>query len=47
VLVVRSDATVKARGAAAGPHAAMPGWKRDVECRLDALIVRTVPGVRM
>jgi hypothetical protein len=26
--------------------AAMPGWKRDVGCRLDALIVRTVPGVR-
>src|SRR6478672_10589251 len=25
--------------------AAMPGWKRDVGCRLDALIVRTVPGV--
>ena len=26
--------------------AAMPGWKRDVGSRLDALIVRTVPGVR-
>ena len=25
--------------------AAMPGWKRDVGGRLDALIVRTVPGV--
>jgi hypothetical protein len=25
--------------------AAMPGWKREVGCRLDALIVRTVPGV--
>ena len=25
---------------------AMPGWKRDVGHRLDALIVRTVPGVR-
>ncbi len=24
----------------------MPGWKRDVGCRLDALIVRTVAGVR-
>ena len=24
----------------------MPGWKRDVGRRLDALIVRTVPGVR-
>src|SRR5437899_2313593 len=24
--------------------AAMPGWKRDVGHRLDALIVRTVPG---
>jgi hypothetical protein len=27
-------------------RAAMPGWKRDVGRRLDALIVRTVPGVR-
>lgn len=27
--------------------AAMPGWKRDVGKRLDALIVRTIPGVRM
>ena len=27
--------------------AAMPGWKRDVGRRLDALIVRTVPGVRV
>ena len=26
--------------------AAMPGWKRHVGRRLDALIVRTVPGVR-
>ena len=26
--------------------AAMPGWKRDVGCYLDALVVRTVPGVR-
>ena len=26
--------------------AAMPGWKRDVGRRLDALIVRTLPGVR-
>jgi hypothetical protein len=26
--------------------AAMPGWKRDVARRLDALIERTVPGVR-
>jgi hypothetical protein len=26
--------------------AAMPGWKRNVGCRLDALIVRTVPEVR-
>jgi hypothetical protein len=26
--------------------AAMPGWKRAVGRRLDALIVRTVPGVR-
>ena len=26
--------------------AAMPGWKRDVGRQLDALIVRTVPGVR-
>ena len=26
--------------------AAMPGWKRDVGGRLDALIVRSVPGVR-
>jgi hypothetical protein len=25
--------------------AAMPGWKRDIGGRLDALIVRTVPGV--
>jgi hypothetical protein len=29
-----------------GYIAAMPGWKRDVARRLDALIVRTVPGVR-
>src|SRR5687768_10681124 len=26
--------------------AALPGWKRDAGKRLDALIVRTVPGVR-
>ena len=26
--------------------AAMPGWKRDIGRRLDALVVRTVPGVR-
>src|SRR5215472_14138365 len=26
--------------------AAMPGWKRDIGRRLDALIVRTFPGVR-
>jgi hypothetical protein len=26
--------------------AAMPGWKRNVGKRLDAIIVRTVPGVR-
>jgi hypothetical protein len=26
--------------------AAMPGWKRDVGRRIDAVIVRTVPGVR-
>ncbi len=26
--------------------AAMPGWKRDVGRRLDALVVRTVPNVR-
>jgi hypothetical protein len=26
--------------------AAMPGWKRDLGRRLDAIIVRTVPGVR-
>jgi hypothetical protein len=26
--------------------AAMPGWKRDVGRRIDALIVRAVPGVR-
>ena len=26
--------------------AAMPGWKRDIGRRVDALIVRTVPGVR-
>ena len=26
--------------------AAVPGWRRDVARRLDALIVRTVPGVR-
>ena len=26
--------------------ASVPGWKRDVARRLDALVVRTVPGVR-
>jgi hypothetical protein len=26
--------------------AAMPGWKRDVGRRLDAIVTRTVPGVR-
>ncbi len=26
--------------------AAMPGWKSDAGRRLDALIVRTVPGMR-
>ena len=26
--------------------AAMPGWKRDIGRRLDALVVRTVPGVQ-
>src|ERR1700716_1611734 len=26
--------------------AAMPGWKREVGARLDALIVNTIPGVR-
>ena len=26
--------------------AAMPGWKRDIGRRLDALITRTIPGVR-
>ena len=25
---------------------AMPGWKSDVGCRLDALVTRTVPNVR-
>ena len=38
-----------AKGTGDGPVqayiAAMPGWKRDVGRRLDALIVRTVPGV--
>src|SRR5829696_5270193 len=38
-----------AKGAGDGPVqeyiAAMPGWKREVGRRLDALIVRTVPGV--
>jgi hypothetical protein len=29
-----------------GYIAAMPGWKRDVGRRLDALVVRNVPGVR-
>lgn len=39
-----------AKGDGPGPVeayiAAMPGWKRDVGRRLDALIVRTVPAVR-
>ena len=35
-----SDAAVQAY------IAAMPGWKRDVGRRLDALIARTIPGVR-
>jgi hypothetical protein len=39
-----------AKGEGDGPVqayiAAMPGWKRDVGRRLDALIARTVPGVR-
>ena len=26
--------------------AALPGWKRDVGRRFDALVVRTIPGVR-
>ena len=38
-----------ARGEGDGPLqayiAAMPGWKREIGRRLDALIVRTVPGV--
>jgi hypothetical protein len=38
-----------AKGEGAAPVrayiAAMPGWKRDVGRRLDAIIVRTVPGV--
>jgi hypothetical protein len=33
-------------GAVQAYIAAMPGWKRDVGRRLDALIVRTVPNVR-
>jgi hypothetical protein len=33
-------------GPVQGYIAAMPGWKRDVGRRLDALIVRTVPNVR-
>lgn len=39
-----------AKGEGDGPVrayiAAMPGWKRDVGRRVDALIVRTVPGLR-
>jgi hypothetical protein len=39
-----------AKGEGDGPIqayiAAMPGWKREVGRRLDALVVRTVPGVR-
>ena len=34
------DAVVKAY------IAAMPGWKKDIGKRLDALIVRTIPGVK-
>ena len=30
----------------AGLHRGDPGWKRDVARRVDALVVRTVPGVR-
>jgi hypothetical protein len=37
----RASATRQCR-----PIAAMPGWKRDVGRRLDALIVKTTPGVR-
>jgi hypothetical protein len=40
VAKAEGDAPVKAY------IAAMPGWKRDVGRRLDALVVRTVPGVR-
>jgi hypothetical protein len=36
----------KADGDAPVQVAAMPGWKRDIGKRLDALIVRTVPNVR-
>ena len=44
-------ATLRSRRPTARPRAglhlaAMPGWKREVGRRLDALIVRTVPGVR-
>ena len=39
-----------AKGTGDGPVqayiAAMPGWQSDVGRRLDALIVRTVPGVQ-
>ena len=39
-----------AKGRGAAPVrayiAAIPGWKRDVARRLDALIARTIPGVR-
>jgi hypothetical protein len=39
-----------AKGAGDGPVqayiAAMPGWKRDIGRRLDALVVATVPGVQ-
>ena len=33
-------------GAPVRAYIAAPGWRRDVGRRLDALIVRTVPGVR-
>ena len=46
--VRRNPQIAKADGDAPGQAyiAAIPGWKRDVGRRLDALIVRTVPSVR-
>ena len=42
----KKSAKVATKAAAVRAYiAAMPGWKRDVGRRLDALIVRTVPGV--